>query len=170
MIKPNVTPQFLAAQGFSATIVERWWDKVFVLTYDRGCWLWVAATDHNGYGVIGRGGHDGQMMSAHRVGFILFREPLSNGEPLLHSCHNSLCVNPWHLRKGSQWENVHDMIESGRMPRGEDRGHAKITSLDAQEIRFLYGLGHTQKELGKRFGLCQQTVSQIVTREKWTHV
>lgn len=167
----NITSEYLAQHGLSETIVERFWEKVFILTYDKGCHIWLGGTDHNGYGVIYRGSQPGPMMSAHRVAWILGRGALKKGELLRHTCDEKLCVNCWHLKKGTQWDNVHDMIERGRMGRGSQRAWAKLTEeqvIELRKDRAKFGTPYSQ--LAQRFGIHTGTAGQIVRREKWTHV
>lgn len=80
------------------------------------------------------------------------------------------CCNPRHLRTGTQQDNVNDMIERGRQPLGSDRGNSKLSASDVLEIRRLCAEGYVQREVAERFGINQSVVSQIVTRQIWTHV
>lgn len=46
--------------------------------------------------------------------FELMVRPLETGEVVMHTCDNPGCVNPKHLRGGSQKENVSDCARKGR--------------------------------------------------------
>lgn len=54
-------------------------------------------------------------------------------------------------------------------PRGSNRGNAKITEDDVQEIRHLNNL-LTQKKIAELFNIDPSTVSDIVRRKTWRHV
>lgn len=80
-------------------MADRFWSKVDQTPH---CWNWTGAPNQYGYGRIGL---DGVQTLAHRFSWELNGgEPL-NGRPLDHVCHNTMCVNPDHLRIVNQSEN-----------------------------------------------------------------
>jgi hypothetical protein len=81
---------------------------------NTGCWLWTAATNEKGYGLIGLGSRAEGIDKAHRVAFRLYRGPIPGDLDLLHSCDTPACVNPWHTRPGTNLENILDRCERGR--------------------------------------------------------
>ena len=86
---------------------------------------------------------------------------------MLHSCDNPRCVNPNHLFLGTQKDNVHDCMDKGRLARGERSGMAKLTDAAVRAIR-LSSL--TQVELGKKYGVGQAQISEVIRRNAWRHV
>jgi len=87
------------------SVAERLEGK-FVPEPNSGCWLWTAALDRGGYGVIGRGGRTGGGARAHRVLYALHRGPIPVGLDLDHLCRTRCCVNPWHLEPVTRRENI----------------------------------------------------------------
>lgn len=85
-----------------------------------GCWNWTACKDKNGYGHIALGGKHGGHVLAHRVSYEANVGPIPDGMMVLHSCDNPACVNPAHLRVGTQFDNMADMAARGR---GNQWGH-----------------------------------------------
>jgi len=81
---------------------------------NSGCWLWDAAINNKGYGVISKGGGSQRVLYAHRVSMMIHGIELPAGAIVLHKCDTPACVNPEHLRAGSHSENTRDMIERGR--------------------------------------------------------
>ena len=145
---------------------ERFIEKVAV--QPDGCWLWTAAEFTNGYGAFRLGKHQ---VRAHRWSYEHFVAPIPEGAVLMHSCDVKLCVNPRHLRPGSQLENQQDMTTKGRT--GE-RGHhmrdarARLSFDLADEIRERYARGDaTQRSLAAEYGVNQAMISMIVTRRRW---
>lgn len=57
---------------------------------------------------------NGKDMLLHRWVYEEMFGEIPDGMVILHSCDNSLCINPEHLSAGTQKENVHDMINKGR--------------------------------------------------------
>jgi hypothetical protein len=111
-----------------------------------GCWLWGAGKSAGGYGVTYVGGRRKQ---ATHVAFYLHhgRWPAS-GLVVLHSCDVPGCVNPEHLREGTQSANVKESYTKGRRnigtvaarKRGRDRnlcrnGHVIIPGFAADKYR-----------------------------------
>lgn len=77
-----------------------------------GCWEWLGS-------LSGRDGRasisvDGKMRMGHRVSFEHFKGPIEKGLLICHKCDNPKCVNPDHLFKGTQKDNVYDAIKKGR--------------------------------------------------------
>ena len=70
-----------------------------------GCWVWTGANNGVGYGVVGRGGREGQTY-VHRVMYEYHRGPIPDGLILDHLCRNRGCANPSHLEPVTHRENL----------------------------------------------------------------
>lgn len=149
---------------------ERFFEKVEAGDPDE-CWTWTAYKIPTGYGQVGLGG---QTVLAHRLSYrIHFEDP---GEScVLHGCDNPSCVNPRHLRLGTQKENIveaseKDRLHTVRMP-GEENPNTPLTERDVRHIRARYSEdGASMYELASVFGVTRQTISNIVHRRTWGHV
>ena len=145
------------------------------------CWVWTAGLYNDGYGQfflmgIGR--------RAHNVSFILAGGTFSDGPLVLHSCHNRKCVNPTHLRSGTNKQNSEDMTNAGRqarhfgdangmrkhperVPRGETHSFAKLSDENVAEIKRQYAArDSTQLAIAGIFGITQGHVSEIIHNKK----
>lgn len=98
------------------SVEDRFWPKV---EKSAGCWLWRAAIDTTGYGVMNAGGRKAY---AHRVSFELAHGPIPDGLEVLHSCDVRPCVNPDHLSVGTRTDNMQDAKAKGRESGGPYRG------------------------------------------------
>lgn len=73
---------------------------------ERGCMLWLAYTDPDGYGRFRVGGTAGEMRRAHRVSYTLAYGPIPEGLTLDHLCRVRHCIAPEHLEAVTNAENV----------------------------------------------------------------
>lgn len=144
-----------------ARVALRFWTKV---ERGEGCWLWCAALDRNGYGWFRA---FGRSTFAHRVAWRLTHGEWP-GRHLLHSCDTPRCVNPAHLREGTQAENIADAVARGRIARGEAR--SRLTDADVRAIRAAVSGGATQTEMARKYQLGLTAVNKIVHRKRWAHV
>lgn len=128
------------------------------------CVIWPGYRRRDGYGIL----HvKGCKILAHRAMFEAFTgKRLRDVDVLLHSCDNPSCVNPDHLRAGTQADNVADCKEKGRQSRGEKRWSAKITEAVAAMVR-LEKSELTQREIGVKYGLSQSQIHRILTNKNW---
>jgi hypothetical protein len=131
-----------------------------------GCWPWLKGTDRGGYGKLGN-------VRAHRHAWTLTYGPIPAGLVICHACDNPPCCRPDHLFVGTPADNTNDMKAKGRQPRlfGVMNAAAKLTEDDVRAIRRAYAAGGAhQREIARRFGVGQMTVSLIVRRKRWAHI
>lgn len=111
---------------------------------------------------------NGWLVYAHRLSWWLANGKIPAGQSICHTCDVPRCVNPAHLFLGSTRDNMHDSIQKGRK---NCFGLQKLNADQVREIRALAAQGGiTHKEIGRRFGVARNTVSQIVNRVNWKHV
>jgi hypothetical protein len=99
----------------------------------------------------------------------------------LHSCDNKACINPDHLRWGTQKENIDEACVRGRMPspplvdqgkRARDGVHpwARLKPIDVKCIRDRLAKGETQQFIAADFGVTFQQISKIKLGQRWAHL
>lgn len=83
-----------------------------------------------------------------------------------HSCAKILCINKRHLRWASRSENEFDKLVQGRPhgPRMEAHGHARLAQVQVLAIRESTA---PQPIIAAKFGISQQSVSDIKLRKTW---
>lgn len=89
--------------------LKRFMEKIQMIT-ETGCWIWIGG-DNGRYGKFHMAG---TMQLAHRVAFRHFHGSLEKGRVVCHRCDTTFCVNPHHLFKGTQKQNIRDMVAKGR--------------------------------------------------------
>ena len=110
---------------------HRFWTKVD-LRSPKDCWKWLAADDGHGYGAFGVAHR--KVSKAYRVAYELTYGEIPDGGVVRHVCGNPPCVNPYHLRIGTQADNAIDRRAMGRDPVGESRSNAKLTNTEVREL------------------------------------
>ena len=157
---------------FSAKTQFRWLIQAVKSHNNDECLLWPFSTDAGGYGRLQ---HNGRKDLAHRFAFQIayghWPTPCC-----LHTCDNPLCVNPRHLRPGTQRENVADRIAKGRTAgsrahlRGAGNNNAKFTDEQVLEIREQAARRVPQKDLAAHFSVSPSAICNIVNRKRWAHI
>jgi hypothetical protein len=135
----------------------------------ESCWNWTGPRQAFGYGTLW---FNGKMWSAHRLSYSLHIGPIPSGLSVLHSCDNPRCVNPDHLRSGTQADNIGDMVGRGRMVsvRGERKNLGVLIARDVVGIRADRKSGLRLKEIAAKYQCSMSNVSRIATNKLWTHV
>lgn len=155
--------------------IARFWNHV---EKADGCWNWTASVNTNGgYGQLL---WNGRMAVSHRVSWELAYGPIPAGLQVLHTCDNRRCVNPAHLRLGTQADNIRDMWDKGRATyqtrpaivgvEGEAHPNAKLTEKDVLEIRKRVAAGEQHLAVARSYHVNPSTVWKIVRRLAWTHI
>lgn len=158
------TPEKLAAM-FTADRLELFWLKVRKAGAGD-CWLWTGSIGSaRGYGQITLPG--GLSTSAHRVSWMIHNGVIPADMHVLHNCDVRICVNPAHLRLGTNEENMADRDRKGRMPHGERCAAAKLTPDQVREIR---ASTEPVKVLAERYGIHSAHVSKVRLGRKWQHL
>lgn len=139
------------------TARERFASLIELIPFSE-CHYWMGSLNEHGYGVLN---HE----RAHRIAYELEKGPipLIDGKPamLLHSCDNPMCVNPAHLRPGTQAENMADAVLRKRMPRGERHHANKLTDADVSAILAACARGESTGSLAQRYGVSASRISMI---------
>lgn len=73
---------------------------------NTGCWLWLGAVQSSGYGNTSKG-------LAHRVMYEQEVGLIPAGAQVQHKCGVKICINPTHLKTGTQSANEVDKIRHG---------------------------------------------------------
>jgi len=159
----------MPAGGSYHTLAERFWKKVSP-GGSKQCWIWEGTVQSSGYGVI-RNNYN--RVLAHRVSYnIANPDENIDSKVIMHSCDNPPCVNPGHLKSGSQQDNIADMYEKDRRPAacGEDAANSKLTWEDVECIRKMYIPGRKNgnlKKLYTKYGVSKSNMLSIVKYRTW---
>ena len=135
-----------------------------------GCLEWTGARNANGYGVIGIGV---KTYLVHRVAWTMEKGEIQKGLHVCHHCDNPACVEISHLFLGTAADNCADKISKGRMRWGTSSRQGElspVSKLKTAQVLEIFTSTDTQQRLAARFGITQQTVSDIKRRRRWRHL
>mgnify|MGYP000849670227 CR=1 FL=1 len=96
------------------------------------------------------------------------------GKVVMHLCDNRKCVNPDHLKIGTQSENLKDMYNKNRQgdrvfPKGTNHHLTTLTEDQVKEIKQRAKPGLFRK-LAREFNVSRTTIRNIFTGFTWSHV
>jgi len=77
--------------------------------WEGDCLIWKGKLYKDGYGNYSN-------KRAHRLAYTLTTAEIPDGMYVLHSCDVRACINPAHLRVGTQKENIKESVAKGRWP------------------------------------------------------
>jgi transcriptional regulator with XRE-family HTH domain len=104
---------------------------------------------------------------AHRLAWENKNGEIPQGLFVCHKCDVPSCVNPDHMFIGTNADNMRDMKIKGRAPRGSRSAHAK---LNEDQVREILSSAESYKDVAKRYGIAEATVSHIRAGFSWKHV
>lgn len=161
-------------------IIERLSKRI---TKSNGCWLWNGSKGGNGYGrtevVQRKGVYIGKQV--HRIMYEHYYGKIPEGMLCLHKCDVRNCCNPKHLFIGTQYDNMRDCVNKGRLyrpsekirqrlPRGTNHHDAKLNERKVKMMRWLHKNGKSYAELGRLFHVHSTTARAAVIGHTWSHI
>lgn len=126
------------------------------------CIIWPFGVKTDGYGQLT---YNGKKWIASRLALSLATGVNPGNLITLHGpCHNKRCINPRHLRWGTDKENQLDRARDGTILRGSDNPFSKLTAKSVLAIR---EDSRPADEVAKSYQISRQSVERIRRRETW---
>lgn len=148
------------------TTEERFFNKIELIPFHT-CWEWIGAR----HSPIGYGSF--QKTKAHRFSYELHKGAIPTGLCVMHTCDNTMCVNPEHLVLGTHQENMIDRNKKGRQAclKGILNGNSKLTNSEVISIRKEYSNKESSLNgLAKKFKVSKKLVLNIIKHRAWKHL
>jgi hypothetical protein len=128
------------------------------------CWIYKGSIHHEGYPSFSL---NGKSVLGHRFSYMVFHGKIEEGLVVRHKCDNPKCVNPCHLETGTHLDNMRDKFVRNRTVKGSRNGRA---SLNEEQVLRIVGDGRTYQEIADEYGVCRDTVRNIMSGRNWSHV
>ena len=131
---------------------------------DDECWEWTGNKNRRSYGLLSC---KHVKILAHRFSWELHNGPIPQGDGyhgtcVLHKCDNPSCVNPKHLRLGTQEDNMQDMAQKGRAVTVRISKNAKLSEEHVREIKALLSQKSLSiRSIAEQFGVSHNSVWMI---------
>jgi len=140
-----------------------------IIRQENDCWDFDGFHDQGGYGKFR---YNGRQIAASRAAYIFYIGPIPIGMCVLHVCDNPGCVNPSHLKIGTNLDNITDRNNKNRNahPIGEKHPKAKLTDLMVKEIKMRVAFGDTHAKVAKEYMVSPACVDLIIEKRTWRHV
>lgn len=138
------------------SLTEKFWAQV---VKTPTCWLWIGATDKDGYGQI-HNPETKRPMKAHRLSWILHHGPIADSVHILHRCDVRNCVAPHDLFEGDQDANMKDAAKKGRLHVARPR-RRKLTDAEMRAVLRAPERRGVVVQLAKQFGVTKAYVSLL---------
>lgn len=115
---------------------------------NTGCWIWTGYVNQWGYGHFNL---LGKIEKAHRVSYQDAFGRIPDGYLVLHKCDQPACVNPDHLRVGTDSENGADKAKRQRAP----------TKLSDSDVRAVHSAPGKYRDIAEQFNISPAWVCRI---------
>lgn len=136
---------------------------------ENGCLEYPGTPLHSGHVQISHGPKSHQVrVRAHVFAWELAnRRSVPAGQVVMHTCDHPRCVNPDHLRLGTQGDNIRDSIHKGRY---NAFGRQKLNAQQVIEIRRLLAEDVNHAVIAARYGVTRGAITSIACGYSWRHV
>ena len=130
------------------------------------CHICISHTlDKDGYPRVFRHGKDRRM--SRYVWSEYNSQEIPEGMVVRHTCDKPGCINPEHLKLGTQIENLADMRARNRTRKGNVHKN-KLSNADIYYLK--YNATETTKDLAKKFHVHEVTIRNIRKGRTWKNV
>lgn len=91
-----------------------------------------------------------------------------DGLVVRHDCDNPRCIDPTHLRVGTQKDNTDDRSSRSRTAKGERHGRARLDKNSVQAIRSEYKTGGCSlRDIAAKYNVHNSTIERVIKNKTW---
>jgi hypothetical protein len=118
---------------------------------------------------VKKGGAGSKRIALARLIYEKVHGSLEEGQIVYHTCNTPSCINPDHLKAGSQANKIAQQVADGRNAIGSRNGRAKLTEEMVRDIRKTDS-SISSSELARTYGVDHKVISRIRSGLIWKHV
>jgi len=124
-----------------------------------GCHVWIKSKDRYGYGKMSI---MKKSVQAHRFSWEMNNDAkIPPGMVVMHLCNNKSCVNPDHLKIGTQSENMAHALSTKR---------SKVGFLSEDQVKFIRSSEMKSDDLAKILGVGFSCIDDVRKFKTWKNV
>lgn len=143
----------------------------WIVDYKTGCWNCVSHISKSKKVRYPRPKirRNGKNYMIHQYSFLINKGYIP--KLIMHTCDNLNCINPDHLKEGTNKDNSQDMVNKNRQAIGENNGGGvKLNSYKVIEIKQKLLEGDSLRKLAKEYSVDKKTILNIKQGKKWKHI
>lgn len=106
----------------------------------------------------------GEKMYVARALWMEVHGPVPDEIMVRHKCDNLQCVSLDHLEIGTRQDNMDDMVDRSRSPRGERNSQAKLT---VEEVRAIFLDPRNAAEVAAEYHVDRRQINRIRNGDRW---
>lgn len=137
---------------------------------ENGCWECFSHSDKGGnnkdYIAVRAYGRSSYL---HRESYRTYNGEIPKGMVIMHTCDNTKCCNPNHLKLGTHKDNVDDKVSKNRQLKGSDVGNSVLKEEDVLKIIDMCNRGIFEKDVAKIFNVNRVTIHAIKSGKIWSY-
>lgn len=160
---PTLEEAFLGKRGRGKHL--RFIKKTLAESTDK-CVLWPFYVMKEGYGQAAT--YRGVCLAHRLMCMFAHGHPPDSTSQAVHRCGVKACVNPRHLRWGTQKDNEDDKHGHGTWFTRISNG--KLTEEQVRDIRHRYAAGEKPVHIASATGVPRSTVAKVARRHTWKHI
>jgi len=86
--------------------------------------------------------------------WVYFQKTGEEPEVVMHTCDNPACINPDHLRAGTQLENIQDRVK-------KSRSQSKLSEKEKLIVREMIFKGNSERNVSRKLGVSRAVIHLI---------
>jgi hypothetical protein len=131
---------------------------------ENGCWIVRSESTAHQYIQIIR---NNRKTSVHRWVYELYHGKIEDNLVIMHTCDNTRCANPDHLKAGTNLDNMKDRYLKGRHVHGTRCGNSKLTD---EKVLAIMTDNRSCDKIAVDYEVSRSLITHIKKGISWRHI